>query len=71
MKHHECKRQLAAIIVRSGHDAHVRDVGVVQKVTLQLRRRNLEPAYFDELLYAKHHPAKYESRSRADQTIIP
>ena len=39
-------------LVRRGHDAHVRDVGMVQKVTFQLRRRDLEPAHFDELLDA-------------------
>ena len=69
VEHDERKRQLAAIIVRRGHDAHVRDVWMVQEVALQLRGRNLEPAYLDELLYAPG-PAECESPSRADQTII-
>ena len=52
MQRDERERQLSAVVVRGGDDAHVRDVRVVEQVALQLRRRDLESADLDELLYA-------------------
>ena len=46
----EGERQLSAVVVRGGDDAHVRDVRVVEQVALQLRGRDLESADLDQLL---------------------
>ena len=51
-EHDEREGELSAIIVGNTDDADVRDVGMVEEMTLELRRRHLESAHFDELLDA-------------------
>ena len=51
VQHDKRERQFATVLVWGGHNAHVRDVGVVEQMALQLRRRDLEPAHLDELLH--------------------
>ncbi len=47
VQHDERERQLAAVLVWGIHDAHVRNLGVVEQVALQLRWGDLEPAYLN------------------------
>ena len=49
-EHDEREGQLSAVFVRDGDNADIRDIRVVEQVALELRRRNLERAHFDELL---------------------
>ena len=48
-EHDEREGQLSAVVIRDGDNADIRDIRMVEQVALELRRRNLERAHFDEL----------------------
>ena len=48
-EHDEREGQLSAIVIRDGDNADIRNIQVVEQMALELRRRDLERAHFDEL----------------------
>ena len=48
-EHDEREGQLSAVVIRDGDNADIRDIRMVEQVALELRRRDLERAHFDEL----------------------
>ena len=49
-EHDEREGQLSAVVIRDGDNADIRNIQVVEQMALELRRRNLKRAHFDELL---------------------